>query len=117
MGPVVAAAVEGYFSQRAVKDLLKKLAKAGVAMEEPANTVPQDARLAGKTFVFTGELAGMTRGEAEATVRMLGGKAVGSVSKKTGYVVVGAEPGSKAEKAKTLGVPVLDEAAFLRLIA
>lgn len=117
VGPVVAAAVEGYFSQKAVKDLLKKLSKAGVTMEEPANTVPSDARLAGKTFVFTGELTSMTRGEAEEKVRMLGGKAVGSVSKKTGYVVVGAEPGSKAEKAKSLGVPVLDEAEFLRLIA
>ncbi|TPW19357.1 MAG: DNA ligase, partial [Elusimicrobia bacterium] len=116
VGPVVAAAAQGYFSQKAVKDLLKKLAKAGLTMEEPDSALPQDARLAGKTFVFTGELASMTRGEAEEKIRMLGGKAVGSVSKKTGYVVVGAEPGSKAEKAKTLGVPVLDEAAFLELI-
>ena len=116
VGPVVAAAVSGFFAQDAVAALLTKLKKAGLGMVEPDSAIPQDSRLAGKTFVFTGELSGMTRDEAEAKIRMLGGKAVGSVSKKTGFVVVGAEPGSKAEKAKTLGVPVLDEAAFLELI-
>ncbi|MDE2292473.1 MAG: NAD-dependent DNA ligase LigA [Elusimicrobia bacterium] len=116
VGPVVSAAVSGFFQQKAVKALVAKLEKAGLAMEEPESALPQDARLSGKTFVFTGELTSMTRPQAEEKVRMLGGKASGSVSKKTSYVVVGAEPGSKAKKAATLGVAVLDEKQFLELI-
>ncbi|MBI3300330.1 MAG: NAD-dependent DNA ligase LigA [Elusimicrobia bacterium] len=113
IGPIVAEAVQGYFAQAPVKSLLKKLHKAGLDMTEPEAAVSADARLSGKTFVFTGELESMPRADAEAKVRTLGGKAVGSVSKKTSYVVVGAEAGSKAEKAKKLGVTVLTEREFL----
>lgn len=116
VGPVVAAAVAGFFAQPEAKALLKKLARAGLTLSEPETVRAADARLAGKTFVFTGELAALTRAQAEEKVRLLGGKAVGSVSKKTGFVVVGAEPGSKAEKARKLGVPVLTEAQFLELV-
>ena len=73
--------------------------------------------LTGKTYVLTGTLATMTREDAAAAIERLGGKVAGSVSKKTTAVVVGAEPGSKAEKARTLGLPVLDENAFRALIA
>jgi DNA ligase (NAD+) len=72
--------------------------------------------LTGKTYVITGTLTSMSREEATAALERLGAKVASSVSKKTTGVVVGDEPGSKAEKARTLGVPVLDEAAFLELI-
>jgi len=72
--------------------------------------------LAGQTFVLTGTLAGFTRESATAAIERLGGKVSGSVSKKTAWVVVGAEAGSKLDKARTLGVPELDEAAFTALI-
>ena len=72
--------------------------------------------LAGKTFVVTGTLASMSREDAQAKIEALGGKVTGSVSKKTSYLVVGAEAGSKLDKARALGVAELDEAAFLGLI-
>ncbi|HKC54917.1 MAG TPA: BRCT domain-containing protein, partial [Vicinamibacterales bacterium] len=86
--------------------------------------VPEDQRaaadmpgpLTGRTYVVTGTLAAMSREQATAALERLGAKVTGSVSKKTTGVVVGAEPGSKADKARTLGVPILDEAAFLELI-
>ena len=81
--------------------------------ERPA---PKGAQFAGKTFVFTGTLERRSREEAEALVAAHGGKAGASVSKKTNYVVVGSDPGSKFDKAKTLGVPILDEADFEKLL-
>jgi len=116
VGPIVAEAVEGFFKQPAVRTLLDRLVKAGLSMSEPRREAPAGAPLAGKSFVFTGELEAMTRAEAEEKVRLLGGKAASSVSKKTSFVVVGKSPGSKAKKAEKLGVATLDEAAFLKLI-
>ena len=74
------------------------------------------ARSSGKTFVLTGTLESLTREEATARIEALGGRVSGSVSRKTSFVVVGADPGTKAEKARALGVETLDEAAFCRLI-
>ncbi len=118
IGPVVARSVRSWFDDPLNRDLVERLASGGVrttATEEerrPAGAGP----LAGKTFVLTGTLERMTREEATAAIERLGGKVAGSVSRKTSYVVVGADPGSKADKAAALGVETLDEAAFRRLI-
>ena len=116
VGPVVADSIAAFFEQEAVRELVSGLEAAGLSLEEPEAALAQDSRLAGKTFVFTGELESMTRPEAEEKVRLLGAKASGSVSKKTSFVVVGAEAGSKAEKARKLGVATLTEAEFLELL-
>jgi DNA ligase (NAD+) len=115
VGPKVAASIVEFFSEPANKKLLKKLKAAGLRLAEEGKK-PRGTKLAGKTFVFTGTLAGMTREEAAALVKAQGGKESGSVSKKTDYVVVGESPGSKYDKAKSLGVAILDEAAFRKLL-
>src|ERR1700691_1127770 len=106
--PKVAEGVLEFFSESANRKLIEHLRVAGVNMKEE-RAAPISAKFAGKTFVFTGTLANRTREEAEALVAAHGGKAGGSVSKKTSYVVVGSDAGSKLEKAKSLGVPVVDE--------
>ncbi|OIO04449.1 MAG: hypothetical protein AUJ52_15390 [Elusimicrobia bacterium CG1_02_63_36] len=116
IGPIVAKALTGYFAQPSVQKLLERLEQAGLNLDEPEDEAPAGGRLSGKTFVLTGELSSMTRGEAESEIRRRGGKATGSVSKKTSFVVVGDAPGSKAKKAEKLGVPTLDEAAFKKLL-
>ena len=94
---------------------MDKWAAAGVRMADEAGPdVPQT--LAGLTIVVTGSLEGFTRDEAKEAITSRGGKAAGSVSKKTDYVVVGENAGSKAEKAESLGVPILDEAGFAALL-
>lgn len=115
VGPKVAAAIRDFFSEAANRRVVEKLAKYGVVMTEK-RAAPKSKKLAGKTFVFTGTLAHRSREEAEALVASHGGKPTSSVSKKTDYVVVGAEPGSKADKAKSLGVTILDEPAFEKLL-
>ena len=114
VGPVVADAVAAFFRQPQTRTLLQKLERAGVRMTEPKSTAPR--RLAGLTFVFTGELSSLTRSAAEALVRSLGGRTSGSVSRDTDYVVAGGSAGSKFEKARRLGVTIIDEAAFKKLI-
>lgn len=115
-GPVAAAAVRGYFKRKEAKSLIKRLKAAGLNTQLLAEEQAASAELEGKTFVFTGELSGWTRDQAEAEVRKRGGKASGSVSAKTSYVVAGEAPGSKVKNALKLGVPVLDEAAFKQLL-
>jgi len=120
IGPVLAESVRMWFDEPGNAQLVARLGAAGVRLEA---TDAERARataagpLTGKTYVLTGTLASMTREEAEAAIARLGGKVAGSVSKKTTAVVVGAEPGSKADKARTLGIPVLDEDAFRKLVA
>jgi DNA ligase (NAD+) len=116
VGPKIAEGVREFFSESANRKLIERLKQAGVNMKEERKA-PVSAKLAGKTFVFTGTLANRTREEAEALVASHGGKAGGSVSKKTSYVVVGADPGSKFDKAKSLGVSILTESQFERLLA
>lgn len=116
IGPVVARGLFDYFHNPNKKDFLNKLDQAGIKLVLPKvqeHSVP----LYGKTFVLTGELEKLTRDEAKEKIRLLGGETSESVSKKTSYVVVGANPGSKYEKAKKLGVPILDEATFLSLLS
>jgi DNA ligase (NAD+) len=115
VGPKVAAAIAEFFSEPANRQLIKKLEKAGVRPVAEKRTVKSD-KLAGKSFVFTGGLANRSREEAEELVRQHGGKISGSVSKKTDYVVVGTDPGSKHDKAKELGVTILDEGEFEKLV-
>jgi DNA ligase (NAD+) len=115
VGPKVAASIVEFFSEPANRELIKKLRKAGVNPTEEKKEL-KSQKLAGKTFVFTGTLTNRTREEAGELVKQHGGTVASSVSKKTDYVVVGTEPGSKYEKAKQLGVAILDEAQFERLI-
>jgi len=115
VGPKVAASIKEFFSEAANRKLVSRLRDAGVNTREEKKA-PRSAKLAGKSFVFTGSLVNRSREDAEALVASHGGKASDSVSKKTDYVVVGADPGSKYEKAKSLGVSILDEAAFEKLI-
>ncbi|MBI4347556.1 MAG: NAD-dependent DNA ligase LigA, partial [Elusimicrobia bacterium] len=116
IGPIVAASVHGFFRQPQAKRLLERLVGAGLRTTEPERRTPAGGPLLGKSVVFTGELESMTREEAEELVRKNGGTATSSVSKKTGYVVIGRDPGSKAAKAAKLGVATLDEPGFLKLI-
>jgi DNA ligase (NAD+) len=116
VGRVIGEAVVEWFAVDWHVAIVDKWAAAGVRMaDEAAPEVPQT--LAGLTVVVTGSLAGFTRDGAKEAITSRGGKAAGSVSKKTDYVVVGENAGSKAEKAELLGVPVLDEAGFGRLLA
>jgi DNA ligase (NAD+) len=122
IGPVVAAAIAGYFSAPETAAVLADLVDAGVVAEPPARRVapgsgPGAGPLAGKTVVITGSFAGYDRAGAEEAIRTAGGKAAGSVSKNTSYVVAGDGAGSKLAKATELGVPVLDEDGFRRLLA
>ncbi|MFY9731673.1 MAG: NAD-dependent DNA ligase LigA [Candidatus Acidiferrales bacterium] len=115
VGPKIAEGVHEFFSEPANRKLIDHLRSAGVNMKEERPT-PKGTQFAGKTFVFTGTLERRSREQAEQLVAAYGGKAGGTVSKKTSYVVVGSDPGSKFDKAKTLGVPILDEAAFEKLL-
>ena len=116
VGPKVAQSIADFFSEPANRKLIQRLEKEGLKMTEK-RAAPEDTRFAGMTFVFTGALARRSRDEAGAEVARHGGKAGSSVSKLTNYVVVGADPGSKYEKARSLGVPILNEDQFDDLLA
>ena len=116
VGPIVAESILTFFKQKHNKEVIDKLLKAGLEWEDIEVKAAEELPLNGKTFVLTGTLDSMSRDEAKAALQALGAKVTGNVSKKTDYVVVGADPGSKADKAESLGVEMLDEKAFLKLI-
>ncbi len=116
VGPAMAAEIHSFFLQVHNREAIGALLAAGLVPKPPAPRAAGNAPLAGKTYVLTGTLESMTREDAKARLQALGAKVVDSVSKKTSGVIVGADAGSKAEKARTLGVPMLDEAGFALLI-
>ncbi len=116
MGEKRAQSVYEFFHQEQTKDLIKRLKKAGVNMEAEENAEMLDERFAGKTFVLTGTLEKYSRDEAKKIIESYGGKASGSVSKKTDYVLAGEEAGSKLTKAQNLGIPIITEQDFKEMI-
>ena len=116
VGPVVAQSVVTFFRQPENLKLLERLKQAGVRLEQAPEERKKSDLLAGKTFVFTGALKSFTREEAQRLVEELGGRAASSVSRKTDYVVVGENPGSKAQRARELGIPMITEEEFKRMI-
>ena len=115
IGPKIAESITAFFRQEENRDIIRRLKEAGVRLEEAAAR-PQVLPLTGMEFVITGTLGKLSRHEAEERIKALGGTAGSSVTKKTTYLVVGAEAGSKLAKAQELGTKQLTEAEFLKLI-
>ncbi|MEK7461074.1 MAG: NAD-dependent DNA ligase LigA [Patescibacteria group bacterium] len=115
IGPVVAQSLFDYFHNPRKLELLRKLRDVGIELMAP-KIRQSSGKLADKTIVLTGELVSLTRDQAKAKIRLLGGEVSESVSKKTNFVVVGENPGSKADKAQQLGLPILSESAFIDLL-
>jgi DNA ligase (NAD+) len=118
IGPVVAQSVLDFFASLSGKKILRRLKELGIEpkSEKVSATKAAEMPLAGKTFVLTGTLPSMTREEAAEKIEALGGHVTGSVSKKTDYVLAGADPGSKFDKATELGVKIIDEAEFRKML-
>ncbi len=116
IGDVIAASVHEWLASAYGRRVIEGLAAAGVRLDLPQADRVMDGPLAGKTLVVTGMLKHFSRQEAEAAIRQAGGRASGSVSKKTDFVVAGAEAGGKLEKAQKLGVPVIDESEFMTMV-
>ena len=118
VGPIVAQSIRTFFDQPHNREVVEQLRAAGVRWPESAGTAANTAPapLAGRTFVLTGTLPALAREDAKAMIEAAGGKVAGSVSKKTDYVVAGAEAGSKLDKARELGVAVIDEVALRALL-
>ncbi len=120
VGPVVAKSIRTFFDQAHNREVVEQLRAAGITWAEHEPSAAADAAalpLSGKTLVLTGTLPTLSRDEAKDLIEAQGGKVAGSVSKKTSYVVAGAEAGSKLEKAQSLGLPIVDEAGLLALLA
>jgi DNA ligase (NAD+) len=117
IGETMADAIVGHFNQPKNRTLVRDLLEAGVSPAPPAAASPGTGLLAGKTFVLTGTLPSMSRDEASAKIEAAGGKISSSVSKKTHYVLAGSDAGSKLEKAKSLGVPLISEDELVAMLA
>jgi DNA ligase (NAD+) len=115
IGPAVSKSVCDFFQDKNNLNFIEKLQKNGVKIEKADKK--KNGKLSGSTFVLTGTLEGMSRELAKEKIINLGGKVSGSVSKNTSYVLVGAEPGSKLKDAEKLGVKIIDEKEFLKIIA
>ncbi len=116
IGPRIAQSVVTWFRQEQNRKVLEKLRRAGVRMSEEKETEAEVKPLEGLTFVITGALSSMTREEAKTFIESLGGRVTNSVSRKTDYLIVGENPGSKLQKARQLGVPTLSEDAFFKFV-
>lgn len=116
VGPIVAQSIVDFFAEEKNRQTLQRLLEGGVRIQATSSPEKSTHLLAGKTFVFTGSLAHFTRDEAKETVEKLGAHAASSVSKNTDYVVIGESPGAKADKARKLGVKILSESEFRKLI-
>ena len=116
VGPIVARSIVDFLAEEKNRETIERLIRGGVVIEAADKKSYGSLPLSGKTFVFTGTLTRFTRDKAKEMVENLGGRAASSVSKKTDFVVVGENAGSKAEKARSLGIPMLSENAFLELI-
>ena len=116
VGPVVAASIRRFFQEAHNLQVIEELRQAGVNWPDGAASPLLDSPAAGKTFVLTGSLPQLSRDEAKERIEARGGKVAGSVSKKTDYVVAGADAGSKLERAQQLGITILDEAQLLQLL-
>ncbi|MEY4736544.1 MAG: ligase LigA [Pseudomonadota bacterium] len=117
VGPIVATSLRTFFAQTHNREVVEQLRACGIHWEEGAPAAQPLKRLAGKTFVLTGTFPTLSRDQAKDLLEAAGAKVAGSVSKKTSYVVAGTEAGSKLDKAQELGVPVLDEAGMLEMLA
>jgi DNA ligase (NAD+) len=115
VGPEVARSITSFFREKRNREVIEKMISAGVKIEYRPSARKGD-KLKGQTFVFTGTLRSFTREEAKRLVEEQGGRVSSSVTRKTNYVVVGEEPGSKLDVARSLGIPILDEEGFKRLI-
>jgi DNA ligase (NAD+) len=116
VGPKVSESIRQFFHERRNRELVERLRQAGLTFEHQIKPKKTSGPLAGKVFVLTGTLPNITREDAKARIEAAGGKVTGSVSKKTDYVVAGADPGSKLDKAGSLGVPVIGEPELLALL-
>ena len=116
IGPIVAQAVQNFFKDHDNRLLIQNLKMAGLAFSGSSGTATASQRLSGLTFVITGVLSGMTRGEAKSAIQKLGGKVTTSVSRKTSFLVAGEEPGGNADKARELDTSILNEEAFRKLL-
>ena len=114
IGPIAAKSIYRWFREKRNLKLLQKLKKAGVEIIQEKK--PRHQPLKGNIFVFTGKLKSMSREQAKRKIQELGGEVSESVSKKTDFLVLGADPGSKYQKAKTLGVKIIKEKEFLKII-
>jgi DNA ligase (NAD+) len=117
VGPTIAESVLRFFADPRNEAEVRQLRELGVRWSASKPAPQGEGPLSGKTFVLTGGLAGMTRSRAKQRIQALGGKVVSSVSKKTDYVVAGADPGSKLDKAKRLKIEILDEPALEKLLS
>jgi DNA ligase (NAD+) len=118
IGEIMSRSIVAYFSEPRNQEVVRQLKEAGLTLrEEVAMATVTEGPFVGKTVVLTGKLPTHSRDEAAAKIEAAGGKVTSSVSKKTDFVLAGEEAGSKLERAQTLGVPVIDEAEFLRMLS
>jgi DNA ligase (NAD+) len=116
IGPKIAGSVAAFFREGGNRSIIDKLRLAGVSMEQPKAGTAAKQQLSGLKIVITGQLESMTREQAEARVRELGGAVGSGVTRRTTHVVAGATPGSKVERARTLGTTIIGEEEFIRLM-